>query len=179
MTSLVSAANDAAIAQELANKAEDLSLKDKNVTADQEEDGDDDDDDEGEEGGAGATGDKKKKKKRKPKKKKKAASGTAGISELKDVVFDESLECSRLLGGRRDYFRKYGQTFPPTIPVDELFSQGKFPEGEIQPHGKTKYPDPHSSWARMSEEEKRYIHHDPQICILSLIVFNQIELMTV
>ncbi len=150
--------------EDLQNKAEELTLKpEATPPTNEEEDGDDDDDD-GEEEGAATGGDKKKKKKRKGKKKKKAgaavgASGTTTIPELKDVVFDESLECSRLLGGRRDYFRKYGQTFPPTIPVHELFSNGKFPEGEILPHGKTKYPDANCSWTRMSEEEKRYDTH--------------------
>lgn len=160
MASLVTEA-DKTVEDNLAKKAEELSLKeDKNAPVADDEEGDDDDDDGEEEGAvAGAGGDKKKKKKKKPKKKKKATGGTV-IPELKDVVFDESLECSRLLGGRRDYFRKYGQTFPPTIPVDELFSQGKFPEGEIQPHGKTKYPDPQSSWARMSEEEKRCVYNN-------------------
>ena len=102
----------------------------------------------------------KKKKKRKPKKKsansKKANDeGKTLMPELKEVIFDDSLTCSRLLGGRRDYFRKYGQTFPPSIPVDELFPHGKFPVGDIQTHGKTKYPNPNSSWARQSEEERR------------------------
>lgn len=50
---------------------------------------------------------------------------------------------------------KYGQTDPPTKLVSELFPNGGFPVGEIQPHGKTKYPNPHSSWVRTSEEERR------------------------
>lgn len=29
---------------------------------------------------------------------------------------------------------RYGQTEPPTIPVDELFEEGAFPEGEILDH---------------------------------------------
>ena len=29
---------------------------------------------------------------------------------------------------------RYGQTEPPTIPVDELFEAGHFPEGEIMEH---------------------------------------------
>lgn len=61
----------------------------------------------------------------------------------------------RVLGGSTDYFLKYGQTDPPTKPVQSLFPSGRFPEGEMQPHGKTKYPDPQSSWMRQSEEEKR------------------------
>lgn len=29
---------------------------------------------------------------------------------------------------------RYGQTEPPTIPVDDLFEEGSFPEGEILEH---------------------------------------------
>lgn len=29
---------------------------------------------------------------------------------------------------------RYGQTEPPSIPVDELFEEGKYPEGEIVEH---------------------------------------------
>ena len=32
------------------------------------------------------------------------------------------------------WLRRYGQTEPPTIPVDELFEDGHFPEGEILEH---------------------------------------------
>jgi hypothetical protein len=121
------------------------------------------DEDECEEEGGGAD-DKKKKKKRKSKKKstkKKVAvvdtivPAGGGVTELPNVVFDESLQCSRLLGGKRDYFLKYGQTFPPTIPVADLFPEKKYPQGELQPHGKTKSPDPTTSWARITEAEKR------------------------
>jgi len=74
------------------------------------------------------------------------------------------LPLSRLLNGFTDYYVKYGQTDPPTRPVAELFPNGGFPLGEIQPHGKTKYPDPLSRFARLSEEEKReterLLHND-------------------
>ena len=40
--------------------------------------------------------------------------------------------------------------------VAELYPKGGFPLGEIQPHGKTRYPDPHSRFARITEEEKRW-----------------------
>lgn len=33
-----------------------------------------------------------------------------------------------------DKSTRYGQTEPPTIPVDELFEEGSFPEGEILEH---------------------------------------------
>ena len=32
------------------------------------------------------------------------------------------------------WLHRYGQTEPPTIPVDELFEDGHFPEGEIMEH---------------------------------------------
>eukprot|EP01031_Cornospumella_fuschlensis_P044511 gene44511-54438_t len=122
-----------------------------------EGDGDEDDDDEEEDGNgaqkAGEGGKKKRKKKKKSAKKKtnKDAVGEAGSHPIPPA----SPPLSRLLGGSTNYFMKYGQTFPPSRPVSELFPSGGFPVGEIQPHGKTKYPDPHSTWARKSEEEKR------------------------
>ena len=97
-----------------------------------EEDGEDAEEEEEEEGGdnTGGDGKKKKKKKKKNKKKKKAPSGT-------------NPPMGRLLGGFTDYYTKYGQTEPPTIPVHELpmFKGGKFPEGQIMPHGVTRVPD--------------------------------------
>jgi methionyl aminopeptidase len=63
----------------------------------------------------------------------------------------------RLLTGFTDYYVAHGQTEPPTKPVSELFAKGSFPTGQILPHGKTKYPDPNSSYARLSEEEKRCV----------------------
>jgi hypothetical protein len=64
---------------------------------------------------------------------------------------------SRNLNGFTDYYVHYGQTDPPTRPVADLFPTGVFPEGDIQPHGKTRYPDAASSWVRESEEEKRFV----------------------
>ena len=61
----------------------------------------------------------------------------------------------RLLTGFTDDYIAYGQTDPPTREVAELFPNGRFPRGEIQEHGKTRYPAPNSSWARMSAEERR------------------------
>lgn len=107
----------------------------------------DDDDEEEETAGGAATesSGKKKKKKKKSNKKKKPAS-TAVPSKLPHC---------RLLGGFTDYYVKLGQTEPPTRPVADLFPNGGFPVGEIQEHHKTKYPDPSSSYSRVSEEEKR------------------------
>lgn len=95
------------------------------------------------------------KKKKKKKKKKNANQSLSHPSAEFPPVTADVLPHSRLLGGRTDYYLKYGQTFPPTRPVSELFPHGSFPIGEILPHGKTKYPDPSSSWTRKSEEEKR------------------------
>lgn len=93
------------------------------------------------------------KKKRKNKKKKKKPAG----KKDGDGFVGTKVPHSRVIGGFTDYYTKYGQTEPPTRPVAELFPRGSFPEGEILPHGKTKYPDPNSSYARMTEEEKRYV----------------------
>ncbi len=88
----------------------------------------------------GATGEggeegvaKKKKRRKKKKKKKKSGAGAAaggGVPSKKAH--------SRLLGENSftDYYLKYNQTEPPTIPVSQLF-EGKgleYPEGEITPH---------------------------------------------
>ena len=143
-----------------ASEEEEAKLKSDKVEKANDEENDedgDDDDDENDNADPNNTSEKKKKKK---KKKKKSAKKKAGDGEVKGSVelpppSAEVLPHSRLLGGRTDYYLKYGQTFPPTRPVSELFPQGNFPVGEIQPHGKTKYPDPSSSWARKSEEEKR------------------------
>ena len=113
-----------------------------------DEENDDGDDDEGEEdgvnGGITSEGGKKKKKKKKTTKKKKAA----GVAPTKEQHI-------RNLTGFTDYYVALGQTEPPTKTVAELFPNGGFPTGEILPHGKTKYPDPRSSYARETEEEKR------------------------
>ena len=115
----------------------------------QEEDGDDEE--EGTTGlsGVDGTGKKKKKKKKATKKKAKAPVITATGSKLPE---------SRLLDGYTDYYIKYGQTDPPTRLVADLFPNGGFPEGETQPHGKTKYPNPHSSFLRVTAEEARSVN---------------------
>ena len=102
-------------------------------------------------GGAG-----KKKKKRKPKKKKsKAPHGT------------KLPEC-RKLAGFTDYYTKYGQTEPPTIPVAQLpaFSNKEFPIGEIQPHGQTKDVPADGGWQkRHTDAEAKEIERNlkPQL----------------
>lgn len=129
--------------------------KDNKVEKNIEEEGEeDDDDDEGEIDGVSSEDKKKKKKKKKPKKKKSAAGTSQNLSANNDYVPSRS-QTARLLTGFNDYYIKLGQTDPPSIPVADLFPSGNFPEGQILPHNKTKYPDPNSSWARMSEEEKR------------------------
>jgi len=108
-----------------------------------EADGDEEDGNDGT-GGASEGGKKKKKKKRSTKKKAKPV----GATPTKEQHI-------RLLTGFTDYYVAHGQTDPPTKPVSELFTKGSFPAGEILPHGKTKYPNPLSSYARQSEAERR------------------------
>lgn len=122
-----------------ADVAADESVK---TAPDIEEDEGDDDDDDDEDAATGAAKKGKKKKKRSKKKKASAPYGT-------------KVAHSRCLTGYTDYYVKYGQTDPPTKLVSELFPNGGFPTGEICPHGKTKYPDPYSSYVRETEEEKR------------------------
>ncbi|GMH90112.1 hypothetical protein TL16_g11669, partial [Triparma laevis f. inornata] len=104
---------------------------------------DDDDDDEAEAVADGADGEKKKKKKKKvsimEKKKKKKKSGA-----------EPSLKFSGLnIGGFTDYYVKYGQTEPPTIPISKLFTPGSFPKGEIQ-----EYKQEFNRYRFESEEKK-------------------------
>jgi methionyl aminopeptidase len=115
------------------------------------EDKDSDDDEEGE-GGATITGEKKKKKKKKPKKKKSAAaSGSTDIAETQ--LFSLNPQHMLKLKGYTNSYVKYGQTEEPSIPVALLFADRPFPQGEIQPHGQTKFVD--SNCRRVGEEEKR------------------------
>jgi methionyl aminopeptidase len=74
--------------------------------------------------GSGSTKTKKKRNKKKGK------GGKGAVAE------PSLLPQSRLLGGFTDYYVKFGQSEPPTIPVSQLpgFSSGKFPEGEIMEH---------------------------------------------
>jgi methionyl aminopeptidase len=82
-----------------------------------------------------------KSKKKKPKKKKKKKSSTNGSTNASLAV--ELREPSKLPPARglketcfTDYYVKYGQTDPPTIPVSRLFEslQRPLPEGEFMPY---------------------------------------------
>lgn len=110
-----------------------------------EEEGDDDDDDDDENAGANGDQGAKKKKKRKKKKKKKNGGGTTngeatnggGTTKSKFVIQEPSLRPpARGLKDTAftDYYVKYGQTEPPTIPVADLFAGTAPPIGEIQRH---------------------------------------------
>jgi len=101
-----------------------------------EDDGDDGEDEEdvAEGGGGDASAKKKKKKKKKKKGKKKPAPSAVAPTTGTQTPH------SRKLTGFTDYYTAYGQTNPPTRPVADLFPNGEFPIGEIQPHGITKDP---------------------------------------
>lgn len=120
-----------------------------------EDDGDDDEDEDIVGADNANTGEKKKKKKKKAKKKKKP-DGQSGVAQTPSAKEGSKPQFSRLLTGFTDYYIKYGQTDPPTIPVADLFPNGKFPEGEIQSHGITRNPDLNHTSIRVTEEERRY-----------------------
>ena len=64
---------------------------------------------------------------------------------------------NRGISGFIDTAAKYGQSVPPTVPVAELFPEGKFPQGEIQ-----EYVQDYNT-ARTTGEEHRYndrLHSD-------------------
>ena len=56
---------------------------------------------------------------------------------------------SRGVKGFTDYYVKYGQTEPPTIPVANLFPVGSYPKGEEMEH-----PGDFNTF-RITSEEKR------------------------
>lgn len=138
---------------ELAAKVEPLE-----VGAETVEDRDDDDDSE-EEACAEVGGAKKKKKKKK--KKKGIAKNGDPADELAariraNLNVAPSAPLSRLLNGNTKYYMAYGQTEVPSIPVADLFPDGKFPEGEIMTHHVTKAPPPDFfRGKRVTDEEKR------------------------
>jgi methionyl aminopeptidase len=110
-----------------------------------EEDDDEEEEEENDEQGVGEGGDKKKKKRKKKKKKKKGGVQKGEIREpsqrppalgLKDTAYT-------------DFFVKYGQTDPPTIPVADIFKGREFPIGEIQ-----SYPDESQTYRETSEETR-------------------------
>lgn len=124
---------------------------------DNDSDDDDDEDDNNAAGGEPSGKKKKKKKKKRSKAAKKAAAAAAGDSDEMPPVNDDFVHkppLSRLLGGTANYYMKWGQTDPPTIPVQDLFPAGHFPKGQFLPSGETKYP-PHFTTTRCSAEEKR------------------------
>lgn len=120
---------------------EDENKKEEEVEDKKEEVEEDEDDDDDEGGGENGGDDKKKKKKRKKKKKKKssAASGDGATSSGGGGNATPSEKPhGRMLNDTAftDYFVKYGQTNPPTIPVSTLFESKnmEFPMGEITSH---------------------------------------------
>ena len=110
---------------------------------------------------------KKKKKKKRSKKKKASGGATKSLSPVEIDLEDDSpreidfasgnnVPYSRVLkeGSKCDSFTKYGQTFPPTKPVAELFPEddpklGSGPVGEIHEH-----PGDFNRF-RISSEEKK------------------------
>lgn len=101
------------------------------VNGDDNEEEDDDDDDEEEETPAATNGEatKKKKKRKKKKKKKKGSGSTPGtVKEPSQKPSFRGLNDTAFT----DYYVKYGQTDPPTIPVADLFRGKEYPTGEIQ-----------------------------------------------
>lgn len=107
--------------------------KEKPVTATAEaDDKDESDDDEN----APEAGDKKKKKRKRNKKKGGSSNENLGIGTTPGKAGSQ-----------------FGQTSPPSIPIVELFKDGKYPEGEIQ-----KYPvDERTAKDRFTSEEKKAI----------------------
>jgi methionyl aminopeptidase len=95
----------------------------------EENDNEEDDEEEGDTAAA-------KKKKKKRKKKKKKGSGV-------QLVVKEPCQKPPALGLKdtafTDYYVKYGQTDPPTIPVAEVFKGKALPVGEILPHPDQSY----------------------------------------
>jgi methionyl aminopeptidase len=101
----------------------------------EDEGGDDDEDEEENEIGTGGTDEAAaSKKKKKKKKKKRKGDGTAAAP----LAIKKPTQKPPSLGLREtaftDHYVKYGQTDPPSIPVENLFKGKDFPVGEIQPH---------------------------------------------
>jgi methionyl aminopeptidase len=132
---------------ELAKALAKASVEEKDEDVD-----DDEDEDDKQEGG----GEKKKKKRNKKKKKKNSTKeGEACAIARPPTGVPEKVPHSRLIGGFTDYYVALGQTEPPTIPVADLFPNKIYPEGEIMPHGLSKYPVADSFFYRETAEEKR------------------------
>ncbi|CAI5716819.1 unnamed protein product [Hyaloperonospora brassicae] len=84
---------------------------------------------------------KSKKKKKKSAKKKKKSTATASVGS-KAPPF-------RGVSGFTDSYVALGQTDPPTIPIEELYADGQYPEGEIQAH-----PGDFNTFRTTSEEKR-------------------------
>jgi len=118
----------------------------------------DDSDDEEQQNEEGGIDKKKRKRKKKTKKKTNTNTNDTGIDTItyempKDVELIPPI--SRKVGGVTNYYMKYGQTNPPTVPIFELFPSNKYPQGEMLAHGASKYPLSNST-TRCTMEEKRY-----------------------
>jgi methionyl aminopeptidase len=92
---------------------------------------------------------KAKKKKKKKKSKSKQGGAAAATANAAIAAPKEPSVKPQFLGLKdtafTDYFVKYGQTDPPTIPVSDLFQGKALPTGEVLPH-------PHHSSASSSRE---------------------------
>jgi methionyl aminopeptidase len=123
----------------------------KSVDLVEEEQGDEEAGEDEEAVGAAGDDPAKKKKKRKKKKKKNAKGDSGGDIKIGDIR-EPSLK-PPALGLKEtaftDFYVKYGQTEPPTIPVADLFKGRDFPHGEIQSY------DGESQSYRHSSEEVR------------------------
>lgn len=84
---------------------------------------------------------KKKKKKKRSAKKKEKGTGTASVGS-KVPLF-------RGVSGFTDSYVAVGQTDPPTIPIEELYADSQYPEGEIQVH-----PGDFNTFRTTSEEKR-------------------------
>ncbi|CAM9149372.1 unnamed protein product [Ectocarpus sp. 8 AP-2014] len=82
------------------------------------------------------------------KKKKKKKKGSAGVPTCPGGT-GSKVAPARGVTGFTDSYVRHGQTEPPTIPVEDLFEEGSFPEGEILEH-----PRDFNSF-RITSEEKR------------------------
>mmetsp|Transcript_7635 Transcript_7635/g.8394 ORF Transcript_7635/g.8394 Transcript_7635/m.8394 type:complete len:467 (+) Transcript_7635:55-1455(+) len=74
----------------------------------------------------------KKKKRRKKRKKKKKGAASAGLKGKEPSLKPPSRGVKET--AFTDYYVKYGQTEPPSVPVAILFANKPLPEGEIQVH---------------------------------------------
>jgi methionyl aminopeptidase len=82
---------------------------------------------------------KKKKKKKKSKSKQGSGGGTGGAATAAAAAAAKEPSVKPQFLGLKDtaftdYFVKYGQTDPPTIPVSDLFQGRDLPTGEVLPH---------------------------------------------